>query len=259
MYRYKLTIEYAGTFFCGWQRQPNARSVQEMIEKAFKKFCPRQRPSPELKVAGRTDAGVHAKGQVAHVDLEQHYPEYTVRKALNHYLLDYPISVLDVQMVPPDFHARFSATKRIYEYIIANRSEKLALDDHRAWHVPFPLDVNLMREGAAFLVGHHDFSSFRSSECQAKNPVRTLESITFSQKGIYVQACVQAQSFLHHQVRNMIGSLVEVGRRKRSPIWIQEALQAKDRTKSGPMAPAEGLYLKEIVYGSRESMRDESA
>ncbi len=246
--RFKLTIEYDGTSFCGWQRQENVLSIQQIIEEAITKFVPAVSPSPILYVAGRTDAGVHALGQVAHVDLPAHFSESTVRRALNFYLEEVPITILKVEKVDADFHARFSARKRTYVYRIINRPDKLALERFRAWHVPFPLHIDLMQQAAQFLLGRHDFSAFRTVQCQAKDPVRTLEKLDIIQKEDVIECWVEAPSFLHHQVRNMVGTLVEVGRKKHTPVWIADVLASKDRSKAGPTAPAHGLYFVKVSF-----------
>lgn len=248
MPRYKLTIEYDGTSFAGWQRQENAPSVQQAIEEALHKFIPQE--DITLCVAGRTDAGVHARGQVAHVDVQEAVAPNTIGRAVNAHLVPHSIAVLKVEEVPDTFHARFSATARAYEYIVINRSERLTIHRDYAWHVPYPLDLELMREGAQFFLGQHDFSAFRTVHCQAKNPVRTLTSFVVTQHEDFIIFKVEAPSFLHHQVRNMVGTLMDVGRGKRAPESISTTLESRDRSQAGPTAPAHGLYLMRVDYAT---------
>ena len=246
MPRYKLTIEYDGTPYCGWQKQDNGPSVQEEIETAVTKFSGE---TARLYVAGRTDAGVHATGQVAHVDLEKDYPEQTVAKALNYHLNQIPyISIVACEQVSGDFHARFSATKRHYLYKILNRQAPSPIQDKRALHVKHPLDVAAMHKAAQNLLGLHDFSTFRSTQCQADSPVRTLDRIDIVREGDEISFIIEAKSFLHHQVRNFVGTLKLVGEGKWSDQDLITALNAKDRTKGGPTAPAHGLYLVSVKY-----------
>ncbi|MEI8320506.1 MAG: tRNA pseudouridine(38-40) synthase TruA [Alphaproteobacteria bacterium] len=245
--RFKLTIEYDGTAFAGWQRQENAPSVQQAVEEALAKFMPAFQ-AESLQVAGRTDAGVHALGQVAHVDLPENVTETTVRRALNFYLDQFSISIIKAEKVGPEFHARFSAKKRTYLYRIVNRPDKLALDCMRAWHVPFALDIEKMQQGALALLGCHDFSAFRTVHCQAKNPVRTLEKLEVRKIGDQIEFYVEAPSFLHHQVRNMVGTLVDVGRGKYAPLYVKKILESKDRALAGPTAPAHALYFIKVDY-----------
>jgi tRNA pseudouridine38-40 synthase len=248
MARYKLTIEYDGTPFVGWQVQDNGRSVAGAIAEAFGKFAGE---TPKVFGAGRTDAGVHALGQVAHVDLAREWDTDTVRDALNAHLRPDPISILNVETVAPDFDARFSARARHYLYRIANRRADLALDRDRAWRVIRPLDAKAMHDAAQKLVGHHDFTTFRSTECQAKSPMKTLDRLDVSRDGDEIRIEAQARSFLHNQVRSMVGSLVQVGEGKWSAADLADALAAKDRTHCGPVAPACGLYLVCVDYKGR--------
>ena len=246
--RWKLTIEYKGTAFHGWQRQDNQDSVQQFIEEAIFKFC---QQDVTLHVAGRTDAGVHARGQVAHCDLEQFSQEmdgFMVTKAINAHLRPLPISVLMAETVDPEFHARFHATNKLYQYRIVNRPSFLTVDQDLAWHVKQPLNVNAMNESAQRLLGHHDFTSFRDSACQAKSPVKTLDRLDVIEDGEEIRIETESRSFLHHQVRNMVGSLKLVGEGKWSADELQGILEAKDRTKAGPTAPADGLYLMRVDY-----------
>ncbi len=245
MPRYKLTIEYDGSRYSGWQRQDNAPSVQQTIETAAAKLD----GAPVLVIgAGRTDAGVHALGQVAHIDLRKDLKADTVRDALNAHLRPHPVSVLKAEDAAPDFHARFSATSRSYIYRIANRRADLALDRNRAWRVVAQLDADAMHAAAQSLVGRHDFSTFRYVMCQADTPVKTLTSIRVMRHGEEVVIDTSARSFLHRQVRSMVGSLVEVGRGKAQVEWIGDILKAADRTQCGPVAPSDGLYLAAVGY-----------
>ena len=245
MPRYKLTIEYDGTGLVGWQRQPAGVSVQASLEDAVAKFCGE---AVRVHGAGRTDAGVHALAQVAHLDLaREHHPD-TIRGALNHHLRPAPISVLAVEPAAPDFDARRSAIGRVYRYRILNRRPPPMLDRQRVWHVSPPLDVTAMQAGARRLIGRHDFSTFRDSLCQAKSPVKTLDTLDVIRAGEEIHIEARARSFLHHQVRNMAGTLKLVGLGQWSPDDVATALAARDRRAGGPTAPAEGLYLVEIVY-----------
>lgn len=245
MTRYRLTVEYDGTHLVGWQRQPTGPSVQQTLERAALAFC--QHPV-EMVAAGRTDAGVHALAQVVHVDLPQSYKDDTVRDALNFHLKGQPVAVVAACRVPDDFHARFSATGRTYLYRILNRRSPTALDRTRVWWVPIKLDADAMAEGAERMLGTHDFSSFRASECQAQSPVKTLDVLDITRQGDEIQVRAEARSFLHHQVRNMVGTLKLVGEGKWQPAHITRVLQAKARSAGGPTAPASGLYLTGVRY-----------
>jgi len=245
MPRYKITVEYDGTNFAGWQKQNNAPSVQEELEKALAVFT---HETAEIYGSGRTDAGVHAYGQVAHFDLQQTLDTDKAVASFNALLRPNPISVLNVERVSDDFHARFSATQRSYIYKILNRRSPEALDKNRVWHVPLPLDVPAMQECALHLLGKHDFSTFRAAECQAKSPVKTLDELTITKRGDYIFFVVKARSFLYHQVRNMVGSLVEVGLHRWSHEDFHEAFEACDRTKGGQTAPACGLYFQSVRF-----------
>jgi tRNA pseudouridine38-40 synthase len=249
MPRYKLIIEYDGGPFVGWQRQKNGRTVQEAIEEAITAFG---RGRVTLKGAGRTDAGVHALGQVAHVDLAKTWPAETVRDAVNAHLRPEPISILSVEAVPDDFDARFSARKRHYLYRIADRRAPLALDRDRAWSVPTRLDADAMHAAAQSLVGKHDFTTFRAAECQAKSPVKTLDRLDVSRHGDEIAVRATARSFLHNQVRSMVGTLKKVGEGRWSAKEVAAALAARDRARSGPVAPAHGLYLVAVDYSPTE-------
>ena len=247
MPRYKLTIEYDGTGLVGWQRQPNGLSVQAALEAAVEKFCGEK---VTVHGAGRTDAGVHALAQVAHLDLLREHPEDTIRGALNYHLRPAAISVLTIEAAPPGFHARLSATSRVYRYRILNRRPPPMLDRMRVWHVAPPLDLAAMQEGARHLIGRHDFSTFRDSLCQAKSPVRTLDALEVARAGEEIHIEARARSFLHHQVRNMAGTLKLVGLGQWQPGDVASALEARDRRAGGPTAPPEGLYLVEVRYSA---------
>jgi tRNA pseudouridine38-40 synthase len=243
--KYKITIEYDGTNLVGWQKQPNQLSVQESIENAIYSLS---QEKVEVIGAGRTDAGVHATGQVAHFDLQKEFPENNIRAGINFYLTEKPIVILNAKKVDDDFHARFSAQKRYYKYALLNRSSPAVLDKNRVWHMPMPLDIYEMERAADFLLGNHDFSSFRSSECQAKNPVKTLDEVDIEQYEDFIFFHVSAKSFLHNMVRNIVGTLVDVGTGKIKADDIPKILAAKDRTKAGQTAPACGLYFEGVDY-----------
>lgn len=245
MPRYKLLIEYDGGPFVGWQRQAAGRSVQGAIEAAVTGFCGE---TVRVGGAGRTDAGVHALGQVAHLELTRAWPADTVRDALNAHLRPDPIAVLAAEIVGTDFDARFSARRRHYRYLVINRRAPLTLDTGRAWRVPQPLDAVAMQDAAARLVGRHDFTTFRAAGCQAKSPVKTVDRITVARRGDQVAIEVSARSFLHNQVRSFAGSLVEVGTGRWTGADLAAALAARDRASCGPVAPPEGLYLVAVDY-----------
>jgi tRNA pseudouridine38-40 synthase len=244
--RYKLTLEYDGAPFVGWQAQANGPSVQAALAEAIHAF------SGEAAIvsgAGRTDTGVHATGQVAHFDLERAWPARTVREAVNAHLWPRPISVLEAEVVPDDFHARFSAVGRSYLFRILDRRPPPALLRGRVWHVRKPLDAGMMAEAARALVGRHDFTTFRDAHCQAESPVRTLDRLEVVREGEEVRLRFEARSFLHRQVRSITGTLAEVGAGRWPPERVREALDARDRAACGPVAPPEGLYLSGVVYG----------
>jgi tRNA pseudouridine38-40 synthase len=245
MPRYKLTIEYDGTPFVGWQIQGDGTSVQGALATALAAFC---RHGVKVAGAGRTDAGVHALGQVAHVDLQKDWRPDRVRDAVNAHLRPHPVAVLAAEKVPETFDARFSARKRHYLYRIVNRRADLALERLRAWRLPRRLDVAAMQDAARHLVGKHDFTTFRSTECQAKSPVKTLDQLDVLRDGDDVHIATSARSFLHNQVRSMVGSLVQVGDGKWSADDLAAALAARDRAQCGPVAPPEGLYLVRVDY-----------
>ena len=245
MPRYKLTIEYDGTNFVGWQQQNNGPSVQMALQTAAFQFCGSE---VECLAAGRTDSGVHALGQVAHLDLPRSYPTDTVRDALNAYLRPAPIAVLQVERVDDEFHARFSATERAYQYVIVNRRSPLTIERGRAWLVARPLNATAMLAAGKHLVGRHDFTSFRASECQATSPIKTLSSLQSVRTGERINITAQARSFLHRQVRNIVGTLVMVGEGKITPDQVATILAARNRKSAGPCAPPDGLYLVAISY-----------
>jgi tRNA pseudouridine38-40 synthase len=243
--RYKLILEYDGTPFVGWQIQRAGTSVQGVLTDALARFCGH---SVKVAGAGRTDAGVHATGQVAHVDLAKDYRADKVRDAVNAHLRPHPVAVISAEKVADSFDARFSAKKRHYLYRIVNRRADLALDRTRAWRVPRRLDVEAMNDAAQKLIGKHDFTTFRSTECQAKSPVKTLDALAVSRDGDEVRIETSARSFLHNQVRSMVGSLVLVGDGKWRADDLNDALAATDRARCGPVAPPEGLYLMRVDY-----------
>jgi tRNA pseudouridine38-40 synthase len=252
MKRWKLTIEYKGTDYCGWQRQDAQPSIQQAVEEAVYKFC---QQNVTLHVAGRTDAGVHARGQVAHADLpDRDISGYELAKALNAHLKPQPISIIKAETTSEEFHARFHAVNKLYHYRIINRSPFLTFDANLAYHFKRELDVKAMQDAATVLVGHHDFTTFRDTGCQAKSPVKTLDRLDITvrdydgQGGREILFALEAKSFLHHQVRNMVGTLVLVGEGKWTKKDVEAALAAKDRTKGGPTAAAEGLYLIRVDY-----------
>jgi tRNA pseudouridine38-40 synthase len=245
MPRYRLTIEYDGGPFAGWQRQENGPSVQQALEEAIIAFCGER---IVVNGAGRTDAGVHALGQVAHIHLSRAWPADTVRDALNAHLQPQPVAVLAAERAADDFDARFSAMQRHYLYRLSERRAPLTLDAGRVWRVGVPLDVPAMHAAAQALVGRHDFTTFRSSECQAKSPVKTLDRLDVRREENEVRVHASARSFLHSQVRSMVGALKKVGEGKWPVTAVGEALAAHDRARSGPVAPAEGLYLVRVDY-----------
>lgn len=248
MPRYKLLIEYDGTSFCGWQVQAGQPTVQGVLAEAFARFCGE---SVHVAGAGRTDAGVHATGQVAHVDLTRHWRADTVRDAMTAQLRPHPVAVLHAEQVADSFDARFSAVRRHYLYRIVNRRPDLALDRNRAWRVPQRLDARAMHVAAQRLLGKHDFTTFRAAECQAASPVKTLDQLDVTQQGDEIRIVTSARSFLHHQVRSMVGSLMRVGEGRWSADNLEAALLAADRARCGPIAPACGLYLAAVGYDER--------
>jgi tRNA pseudouridine38-40 synthase len=245
MPRYKLTIEYDGAPFVGWQVQDNGPTVQGVLTAAIAAFCGE---TAAVQGAGRTDAGVHALGQVAHVDLAKSWDTDTVRDAINAHLRPHPVAVLAAEVAADDFDARFSARKRHYRYRILNRRADLALERQRAWRIGRPLDAAAMQVAAQHLVGKYDFTTFRAAECQAKSPVKTLDRLDVAHDGDEILVHASARSFLHTQVRSMVGSLALVGEGRWSANDLARALAARDRAACGPVAPPDGLYLMQVDY-----------
>ena len=245
MPRYKITIEYDGTDYAGWQQQKDAPSIQEELQKAAFKFLAED---VLITGAGRTDAGVHALGQVAHFDTTKTLEPFKLCQAFNAHLRPQPISVLNAEIVSDDFHARFDAKKRFYIYKILNRRSRPALYVNRMWWVHQPLDVEKMQDAAQVLIGKHDFSTFRAAACQAKSPIKTLDEIRIERYGEFIFFYFSARSFLHHQVRNIVGTLKLVGEGLWTKQNVIDALEAKDRKAGGPTAAAEGLYFERVVY-----------
>jgi tRNA pseudouridine38-40 synthase len=245
MTRWRVTVEYDGGGYVGWQRQDNGPSVQQALEEAVFAFC-----GENVRVfgAGRTDAGVHAMGQVAHIDIDRPTTAHTVRNALNAHLRDEPISILDAAEAPDGFHARISARERVYLFRILNRRPPPAVDAGRVWHVPWALDTDAMHDAAQRLVGTHDFTSFRASVCQAKSPVKTLDVLDVQRAGEEIHVHARGRSFLHHQVRNIVGTLERVGAGKWTADDVTAALEARNRAAAGSTAPPEGLYLVSVGY-----------
>jgi len=253
MARYKLTIEYDGTGFVGWQRQANGPSIQGAIEAALASICGAE---IVIRGAGRTDAGVHALAQVAHADLDRDWRPDVLRDALNAHLRPRRVAILNVEAVADDFDARFSAVQRHYLYRIINRRPPLTLEAGRAWLVKRRLDAGAMHDAAQVLVGRHDFSTFRDAECQAACPIRTLERLDVAKAGETIEIHASARSFLHHQVRSMVGSLEHVGAGRWSGSELRAALKARDRSRCGVVAPAAGLYLAAVDYGETDRKPD---
>lgn len=245
MPRYRIIVEYDGTGLVGWQRQDNGPSVQGALEAAIEKLSGE---TVTVHGAGRTDAGVHAFGQVAHFDLMKEFPPDTIRDALNHFVRPAPVAVLEVSIAAPDFHARFSATARHYLYRILTRRPPPVLDRSRVWHVVHALDAQAMHQAAQALTGAHDFTTFRAAECQAKSPIKTLDRLDVRRAADEIHIEASARSFLHHQVRSMVGSLKLVGEGKWRARDLADALAAKDRSRCGPVAPSDGLYLVRVDY-----------
>ena len=252
MTRYKVTLEYDGTDLIGWQENRQGPSVQSILSDAIFAFCGVR---PDIVGAGRTDAGVHALAMVAHFDLSGGADANTVMRALNFYLLNKPVSVLDCDVVADDFNARFDCVARHYKYIVLNRSAQPVLNKNRVWWLPRKLNMRAMKRAATKLIGKHDFTSFRASECQAKSPIKTLDKCTITKRGDEIIFEFSARSFLHHQVRNMVGTLVEIGIGK--PYDIDKVFAAKDRGAAGPTAPAAGLYFVSADYSNGADCQDE--
>ncbi|MEO1490584.1 MAG: tRNA pseudouridine(38-40) synthase TruA [Pseudomonadota bacterium] len=250
MPRYKLTIEYHGAPFVGWQRQADGLSVQGVLEQAAARIDP---AAPAIAGAGRTDAGVHATGQVAHVDLSATWDPFRLSEALNYHLKPHPVAVVAVDPVPEDFHARFSATARHYRYRIISRRAPLTLEAGLAWRVAYDLDADAMQDAARHLIGNHDFTTFRSAQCQAASPVKTLDVLDVRRDGAEISLILKARSFLHNQVRSFAGTLERVGAGKWHPDDVKTALEACERAACGPVAPPDGLYLTRVDYGATSS------
>ena len=245
MTRWRLTIEYDGGPFMGWQRQEHGPSIQQTLEEALQRMTGR---AAQFTAAGRTDAGVHALAMSAHVDVARDLTAHRLREGLNALVRPYPISVLEVQTVAEDWHARFSCLGRRYLYRILNRRAPPALDIGRVWPIAVSLDVDAMREGAAHLVGRHDFTTFRSAQCQSDSPVKSLDRLDVGNVGEEIHITAAARSFLHHQVRSMVGCLAMVGRGQWRPDDMRKALEARDRAALGFNAPPHGLYFVEAIY-----------
>ncbi len=249
MPRYRLTLEYDGAPFAGWQRQADRPSVQQAVEEAVAGLTGE---AAHVQGAGRTDAGVHATGQVAHLDLAKDWAPFRLMEALNHWLRPAPVAVLAAERVADDFHARFDAIEREYLYRIVNRRAPLALGRGQAWQVRHPLDAAAMAEGAARLIGRRDFTTFRAALCQAKSPVKTLDELSVTREGEAVLIRARARSFLHSQVRSFVGTLERVGAGAWSPEDVTRALEARSRAACGPVAPPDGLHLVAVRYPERE-------
>jgi tRNA pseudouridine38-40 synthase len=243
--RWRLTVEYDGAPFMGWQRQDHGPSIQQTLEEALRRMTGEQ---AAFTAAGRTDAGVHALAMSTHADIEREVTPHRLREGLNALVRPHPISVLGVEQVADDWHARFSCVGRRYLYRILNRRAPPALDAGKVWHIAAPLDIDAMREGATHLVGRHDFTTFRSAHCQSDSPVKTLDSLEVAKVGEEIHVTAAARSFLHHQVRSMVGCLAMVGRGQWQPRHIRKALEARDRAALGFNAPPHGLYFVEAIY-----------
>ncbi|WP_027833937.1 tRNA pseudouridine(38-40) synthase TruA [Maritalea myrionectae] len=245
MPRYKLTVEYYGTPFHGWQSQLDGKGVQDAIEDAIEKFSGER---VKVQAAGRTDSGVHATGQVFHLDLSKQWDSFRIAEAMNFHLKPLPIAITGHVPVPDHFEARFSALSRHYEFLILNRKARPTFMRNRVWHVPHALDADKMHEAAQLILGKHDFTTFRASMCQANSPIRTLDRLDVERRGEMIHVFASARSFLHNQVRSMVGSLVEVGRERWTPQDFRAALDAADRKACGPVSPPDGLYLIGVDY-----------
>ncbi len=247
MPRFRMTVEYDGTSYVGWQMQENGHSVQAALQNGILSLTGE---TTSIRGAGRTDSGVHAMGQVVHADLSRDWKPYTLRNALNAHLgmAGEKVAIIDVRLVSDEFDARFSAIKRHYLYRIISRPAPLALEAKRAWWVPKPLDDRAMHAAAQMLVGHHDFTTFRSAHCQATSPVRTLDRLDVTRQGDLIEIRASAQSFLHNQIRSFAGTLKLAGEGKMTPEDVRAALEARDRRECGPVAPPEGLYFMKVDY-----------
>ena len=246
MTRWRLTVEYDGGPFMGWQRQNHGPSVQQTLEEALERMTGER---AAFTAAGRTDAGVHALAMPVHVDVAKPLTPHRLREGLNALVRPQPVSVLDVEEVADDWHARFSCVGRRYLYRILNRRAPPALDRGRVWHIAVPLDADAMQQGAAMLVGRHDFTTFRSAQCQSDSPVKTLDRLEVRREGEEIHVEAAARSFLHHQVRSMVGCLALVGRGQWAPEDMRKALEARDRAALGLNAPPHGLYFMGAEYG----------
>lgn len=245
MARFKINVEYDGTDLIGWQENIQGPSVQSLLQDAIFKFCGER---VVVYSAGRTDAGVHAISMVAHFDLEKESAPETIMRAMNFYLINGPVSVLSCEKVSDDFHSRFSCTQRNYKYVVLNRTAPVVLQKNRVWWVPQKLDIEKMKIASQKLIGKHDFTSFRAAQCQAKSPIKTLDMCTITQNGDEIVFEFSARSFLHHQVRNMVGTLVEIGMGK--DLDIDKIFDAKNRSAAGINAPASGLYFVSANYAT---------
>ena len=245
MPRYKLILEYDGTPFSGWQRQAGVLSVQQVVEEAIAKMSGE---TVVIQAAGRTDSGVHALGQVVSFDLGKEWDPFRIREALNFHTKPHPVAIVEAEAVPDTFEARFSALGRHYEYRILNRRGRPALEDFRVWHCPMALDAEAMHAAAQLILGKHDFTTFRAADCQAKSPLKTLDRLAVSREGEEIAVRASARSFLHHQVRSMVGTLKKVGEGRWPERAVADALAARDRDRCGPVAPAHGLYLVGVDY-----------
>jgi len=250
---YALTLEYHGGPFVGWQRQENGLSVQQVLEEAAAKL--NDGAVPTATAAGRTDAGVHAAGQVAMIEIAKSLPPERLREALNFHTKPHPVAILRAALAPDGWNARFSAIGRGYRYRILNRRPRPALDEGQVWHLPMPLDVPAMHAAAQGLLGQHDFSAYRAAACQAKSPLRTLDRLDVSRLGPEVVVTAEARSFLHHQIRNLVGTLVEVGLGRKGVAWPRRVLDGRDRTRAGMTAPAEGLCFTFVRYAEEPDWR----
>lgn len=251
MTRFKINLEYDGTNLIGWQENQDGPSVQSLVQNAIYKFCGE---NTDVVAAGRTDAGVHAICMTAHFDLNKDTDAQTIMRALNFYLMNEPVSVLNCERVTDDFHARFDCKKRYYKYIVINRSAPVVLQKNRVWWVPQKLDVDKMKAAVEKLIGKHDFTSFRAAQCQAKSPIKTLDSAAIAINGDEIIFEFSARSFLHHQVRNMVGTLVEIGLGK--PYDIDEIFAQKKRGAAGVNAPASGLYFVKASYATDDDLKN---
>jgi tRNA pseudouridine38-40 synthase len=245
MPRYKITIEYDGTNYCGWQIQKNHPTIQEKIENSISNIIGKKIP---IIGSGRTDAGVHAIGQVAHFDLEKNFDIFKLQMAINHFLKQEEISIIKTEISPDNFHARFDASERIYQYKILNRRSHPAIDKNKFYHIAHDIDIDLMQKTANYLVGKHDFSSFRDAECQAKTPIRIINYIKFNKIGDIIIIEISGASFLHHMIRNIVGTLIYFSKKNLLAEKIQDILAKKKRSESGPNVSAHGLYFYQVNY-----------